>query len=159
MRAMLDELMGKERDVPLPQRSQKKISWDDSAVCKYQLCGLCPSMLFRNTKSALGGCCWGQASVAAWADIVHASLHCLATIQGFRGLRSGTRGRAHAISHVAQAPGDGSTLLTPSTRLWHTPLQGRASMSTTMTIWSGRTSWRTSRRQTPRTSSGGWQMN
>jgi hypothetical protein len=54
MRAMLDELMGKERNVPLTQRSNKKINWDDSHVCKYQLCGLCPPRLFKNTKSAMG---------------------------------------------------------------------------------------------------------
>ncbi|KAL6748790.1 hypothetical protein V8C86DRAFT_3015992 [Haematococcus lacustris] len=56
MRAMLDELMGKERDVPLPMRSQRAMRWDDPLVCKYQLCGLCPSRLFKNTKSDLGPC-------------------------------------------------------------------------------------------------------
>lgn len=54
MRAMLDELMGKERNVPLADRSNKKIHWDDPLVCKYQLCGLCPPRLFKNTKSAMG---------------------------------------------------------------------------------------------------------
>ena len=54
MRAALDELMGKERNVPLSQRSTKSVRWDDKAVCKYQLCGLCPSRLFKNTKSDLG---------------------------------------------------------------------------------------------------------
>ncbi len=54
MRAMLDELMGKERNVPLTQRSAKTIRWDDSSVCKYQLCGVCPSKLFKNTKSDRG---------------------------------------------------------------------------------------------------------
>ena len=54
MRAMLDELMGKERNVPLEERNTNALSWDDPGVCKYQLCGPCPSKLFKNTKSDLG---------------------------------------------------------------------------------------------------------
>lgn len=54
MRAMLDELMGKERNVPLNERSGKRIRFDDPSVCKYQLGGLCPNRLFKNTKSDLG---------------------------------------------------------------------------------------------------------
>lgn len=53
-RAMLDELMGKQRNVALHERSAKVVRWDDASVCKYQLCGLCPSRLFKNTKSDLG---------------------------------------------------------------------------------------------------------
>lgn len=56
MRAMLDELMGKERDVPLPMRSNRNIKFNDPAVCKLQLAGLCPNRLFKNTKSDLGPC-------------------------------------------------------------------------------------------------------
>jgi RNA-binding protein Luc7-like 2 len=54
MRAALDELMGKERDVPLPERSGRRIKFTDELVCKYELAGLCPNKLFKNTKSDLG---------------------------------------------------------------------------------------------------------
>jgi hypothetical protein len=53
-RNMLDELMGKERDVPLGKRQNKPLEFDDPAVCKYELVALCPNRLFRNTKSDLG---------------------------------------------------------------------------------------------------------
>ncbi|KAG2493834.1 hypothetical protein HYH03_008052 [Edaphochlamys debaryana] len=56
MRAMLDELMGKERNVPLGQRSNKRLRFDDPMVCKYALAGLCPNGLFKNTRSDLGPC-------------------------------------------------------------------------------------------------------
>jgi hypothetical protein len=55
-RNMLDELMGKERDVPLGKRQNKPLEFDDPAVCKYELVALCPNRLFRNTKSDLGEC-------------------------------------------------------------------------------------------------------
>eukprot|EP00882_Tetradesmus_deserticola_P004231 GHRQ01004468.1.p1 GENE.GHRQ01004468.1~~GHRQ01004468.1.p1 ORF type:complete len:233 (+),score=91.28 GHRQ01004468.1:236-934(+) len=55
-RNMLDELMGKERDVPLGKRQNKPLEFDDPAVCKYELVALCPNRLFRNTKSDLGSC-------------------------------------------------------------------------------------------------------
>lgn len=54
-RSMLDELMGKERDVPLGKRQNKAVEFDDKDVCKYELVALCPNRLFRNTKSDLGG--------------------------------------------------------------------------------------------------------
>ena len=54
MRAMLDELMGKERNVPLDQRKGTDIRFNDPEVCKYALAGLCPYGLFKNTKSDLG---------------------------------------------------------------------------------------------------------
>lgn len=53
MRSMLDELMGKERDVPLEKRSGRGVMYYDSEVCKYALAGLCPYGLFKNTKSDL----------------------------------------------------------------------------------------------------------
>lgn len=53
-RSMLDELMGKERDVPLAQRSGRKVNFSDPDVCKYQLVSICPNRLFKNTKSDLG---------------------------------------------------------------------------------------------------------
>ena len=54
MRAMLDELMGKERNLPPEERTGKGISYKDAAICKYALAGLCPYGLFKNTKSDLG---------------------------------------------------------------------------------------------------------
>lgn len=56
MRAMLDELMGKERNVPLDQRKGTDMKFNDPEVCKYALAGLCPYGLFKNTKSDLGNC-------------------------------------------------------------------------------------------------------
>lgn len=56
MRAMLDELMGKERNVPLDQRKGTDMRFNDPEVCKYALAGLCPYGLFKNTKSDLGVC-------------------------------------------------------------------------------------------------------
>ena len=53
-KSLLDELMGKDRDVPLEKRSTKKMRYDDPSVCKYQLGGLCPHRLFKNTRSDLG---------------------------------------------------------------------------------------------------------
>lgn len=54
MRTMLDELMGKERNLPPEERTGKGISYKDAAICKYSLAGLCPYGLFKNTKSDLG---------------------------------------------------------------------------------------------------------
>lgn len=54
MRAMLDDLMGKDRNVPVTQRSNTRTRFDDAAVCKYALGGLCPHGLFKNTRSDLG---------------------------------------------------------------------------------------------------------
>lgn len=56
MRGLLDELMGKERNVPLNQRSGKSLKYDDPLVCKYAVAGLCPNRLFKNTRSDLGEC-------------------------------------------------------------------------------------------------------
>ena len=53
-RAMLDELMGRDRNVPLDERSTKPLEFSDREVCKYDLAGLCPYGLFRNTRSDLG---------------------------------------------------------------------------------------------------------
>lgn len=51
---MLDELMGRDRNVPLDERSTKPLEFSDREVCKYDLAGLCPYGLFRNTRSDLG---------------------------------------------------------------------------------------------------------
>lgn len=56
MRAMLDQLMGKDRDVPLDQRVMRRANFSDPEVCKHALAGLCPFGLFSNTKSDLGPC-------------------------------------------------------------------------------------------------------
>ncbi|KAK9821175.1 hypothetical protein WJX74_004864 [Apatococcus lobatus] len=56
MRAALDELMGRERDVPMDRRTNRKLRFDDPEVCKYAIAGLCPYGLFKNTKSDLGDC-------------------------------------------------------------------------------------------------------
>lgn len=95
-RALLDELMGKvghagrptafwpgaqhsvlmtpishasqERNVPLGERSGRRIRYDDPDVCKFQLGGLCPNRLFKNTRSDLGGCVreLGQGAARLW---------------------------------------------------------------------------------------------
>lgn len=54
MRAMLDQLMGKDRDKDPSERRKRK--WDDEDVCPYFLCNFCPNDLFGNTKSDLGSC-------------------------------------------------------------------------------------------------------
>uniref|UniRef100_A0A0P4WLC0 Luc7-like protein 3 n=1 Tax=Scylla olivacea TaxID=85551 RepID=A0A0P4WLC0_SCYOL len=53
--ALLDELMGRTRNV-LPQERQQKISWDSPEVCRHFLVKFCPHDLFTNTKSDLGPC-------------------------------------------------------------------------------------------------------
>jgi hypothetical protein len=53
-RALLDELMGKQRDAPLDQRSNRKIAYSDPDVCKHELVSVCPNQLFKNTRSDLG---------------------------------------------------------------------------------------------------------
>jgi hypothetical protein len=53
-RALLDQLMGAERDVRLEERTGKCKMFYEDDVCKYHLCGLSPYFLFQNTKSDLG---------------------------------------------------------------------------------------------------------
>nr|CCA22856.1 unknown protein putative [Albugo laibachii Nc14] len=53
-RALLDELMGRNRDGDKPNDEIK--DYRDRRVCKYFLCGLCPHELFQNTKMDLGEC-------------------------------------------------------------------------------------------------------
>jgi hypothetical protein len=55
-RALLDELMGKERNAPLSKRTNKDAHFSDPDVCKPFICGFCPNELFTNTKSDLGPC-------------------------------------------------------------------------------------------------------
>lgn len=56
-RAMLDELMGKTRDLTDDvKRSVRQVRFSDREVCKDFLCGLCPHIVFTTTKSDLGKC-------------------------------------------------------------------------------------------------------
>lgn len=56
-RAMLDQLMGKGRDLSENQKDKiKKIHFYNDNVCKYYICGLCPYISFYGTKSDMGKC-------------------------------------------------------------------------------------------------------
>jgi hypothetical protein len=56
-RAMLDQLMGKTRNLSDVQKDTiYKIHFSDEQVCKYYLCGLCPYIAFTGTKSDMGKC-------------------------------------------------------------------------------------------------------
>jgi hypothetical protein len=50
-RALMDQLMGAERDVKLEERTNRTRHFSDDDVCKHYLCGLSPFFLFKNTKS------------------------------------------------------------------------------------------------------------
>ena len=47
---LLDQLMGTARNA-VPGDNVRELSWSDDEVCKYNLCGFCPSDLFINTKA------------------------------------------------------------------------------------------------------------
>jgi hypothetical protein len=51
--ALLDQLMGGSRNC-LPGEESHQQSWKDGNVCKFYLCGFCPSELFTNTKADVG---------------------------------------------------------------------------------------------------------
>lgn len=53
-RAMLDALMGRDRNLGDEEKKNIKRHFSDAEICKYYLCGLCPYQLFKNTKSDLG---------------------------------------------------------------------------------------------------------
>lgn len=53
--AMLDELMGRNRNIH-PNEKVKEITWEDSQVCRYYIVQFCPHDLFTNTKADLGSC-------------------------------------------------------------------------------------------------------
>ncbi|CAI0377808.1 unnamed protein product [Linum tenue] len=56
-RAMLDELMGADRNLTEDERKDyKEITWDSKEVCPYYMARFCPHDLFVNTKSDLGPC-------------------------------------------------------------------------------------------------------
>jgi len=48
--------MGKDRNVLPTQRTNKDMHFSDPDICKFFICGFCPSELFTNTKSDLGPC-------------------------------------------------------------------------------------------------------
>lgn len=73
MAAMLDELMGKQRNTADKDQQQQKLQYDEPEVCKHALAGLCPYTLFSNTKSDLGAClCWCLMNCTVLRDVVHA---------------------------------------------------------------------------------------
>jgi len=53
-RALLDSLMGAQRNIDMDDQERK--SWKDSDVCKLFLVGFCPYELFLGTKSDMGLC-------------------------------------------------------------------------------------------------------
>ncbi|EME32669.1 Luc7-like protein 3 [Galdieria sulphuraria] len=54
IRKQLDLLLGPNRDGV--QREAPPTSFKDPRVCKYYLCGVCPHLLFSNTKADVGPC-------------------------------------------------------------------------------------------------------
>lgn len=56
LRTDLDEMMGKDRNLPLFYRITKRDHFDDEDVCKYYLASFCPHDLFPNTKDDEGPC-------------------------------------------------------------------------------------------------------
>ncbi|KAF2315803.1 hypothetical protein GH714_040342 [Hevea brasiliensis] len=56
-RAMLDELMGADRNLTEEEKKEyKEITWDSKEVCPFYMARFCPHDLFVNTKSDLGPC-------------------------------------------------------------------------------------------------------
>jgi hypothetical protein len=56
IRETLDELMGKDRNLPIKDKLRLNKHFDNNEVCKYYLLNFCPHDLFPNTKSDLGPC-------------------------------------------------------------------------------------------------------
>lgn len=55
-RALLDQLMGKHRNLSREEQQAKQLKWSDPEVCPWFMQGFCPNDLFINTKSDLGPC-------------------------------------------------------------------------------------------------------
>ena len=53
MAAMLDELMGRNRNYDPNDANAKELKWSDNTVCRYYLVQFCPHELFTNTKADL----------------------------------------------------------------------------------------------------------
>lgn len=59
MRAILDQLMGSDRNLSVQEKEKhkpKKRHFTDPDVCKYYICGFCPCEEFRRTKNDCGEC-------------------------------------------------------------------------------------------------------
>jgi len=56
LKQQLDELMGKDRNIPVQDRNKRQEHYDDPEVCKFFLVSVCPHDLFPNTKCDLGVC-------------------------------------------------------------------------------------------------------
>lgn len=55
-RALLDQLMGKDRNLAVDEKSKHRLRYDDAQVCQYFNIMFCTNELFVNTKSDLGNC-------------------------------------------------------------------------------------------------------
>lgn len=53
---MLDELMGRNRNLAPDDENNRETKWSDSEVCRYYLVLFCPHDLFTNTKADMGPC-------------------------------------------------------------------------------------------------------
>ena len=51
--SLLDQLMGAHRNA-VPGDDVKPLTFTDRDVCKFYLCGFCPSDLFTNTRADIG---------------------------------------------------------------------------------------------------------
>lgn len=56
LRKDCDNLLGKDRDLPLNKKQKTRKHFDDRDVCSFFLIDFCPHELFQNTKSDLGPC-------------------------------------------------------------------------------------------------------
>lgn len=54
--SMLDELMGRNRNLAPDDAANKETKWSDNDVCRYYLVLFCPHDLFTNTKADMGPC-------------------------------------------------------------------------------------------------------
>ena len=57
LRKTLDNLMGKDRNLPIKEQILKQKHFDDPDVCKFFLIGFCPHELFTYVKSSNIGEC------------------------------------------------------------------------------------------------------
>jgi len=53
---LLDQLMGKDRNLSKDDTHTVKMQWRDREVCRKHLCGFCPNIMFSNTKHDIGPC-------------------------------------------------------------------------------------------------------
>merc|ERR1711881_527646 len=54
--SMLDELMGRNRNLAPDDANNRETKWSDAEVCRYYLVLFCPHDLFTNTKADMGPC-------------------------------------------------------------------------------------------------------